>query len=49
MQKWGGQEGLDKERQRRLVKRLERAQAKAGKSISSKYICASSVGIALYV
>lgn len=30
LQKWGGQEGLDKERQRRLAKRLERAQAKAG-------------------
>ncbi|CAL8462237.1 g1768 [Coccomyxa elongata] len=36
LQKWGGQEGLDKERQRRLVKRLERAQAKAVSSASQQ-------------
>ena len=30
LQKWGGQEGLDQERQKRQEKRLERARAKAG-------------------
>lgn len=30
LQKWGGQEGLNQEKQRRLVKRLEKAKNKAG-------------------
>lgn len=30
LQKWGTQEGLDQERQKRHMKRLERAKAKAG-------------------
>ena len=35
LQKWGNQEGLDQERQKRHTKRLERAKAKAGDMLCS--------------
>ena len=33
LQKWGGQEALDQEKQRRLMKKLERAKTKAGAAL----------------